>query len=122
VEKTRYDLANEIRAIRNALDLTMREFGRRVGVTEGTVSRWESAKVIPDAPQLEQLAKLRSELAAKDKMPPLTAGLLARFQDVRERERMAPATGQRFRIGAHTVTLLSDGSLDVNGIIVPAPD
>jgi transcriptional regulator with XRE-family HTH domain len=45
---------NKLRELREERDLTRRELALRIGVTESTVERWETAKRgIPDAKKLE---------------------------------------------------------------------
>lgn len=42
--------AEEIRAIRHALDITQAEFGNRVGVTRDAVAQWETGRCTPRGP------------------------------------------------------------------------
>lgn len=114
---TRQDMANEIRAIREKLGMTLKEFGAKVGVTEATVSRWAAAKHIPDPEYHEKIAELRHKAG-------IHGGRFSeRLKDLRERERLAPAwevlEGREkvVQIGRHTVRLTRTGALVVNGVI-----
>ena len=53
----RYRLGATIRDGRLARDLTQEELGDLIGVTQVTVSGWESGKQIPKLPALGDLAK-----------------------------------------------------------------
>lgn len=48
-------IGERIRTIRNRLNLSQLEFGRRAGVTKQAVSAWESDKRTPDRDSLTQL-------------------------------------------------------------------
>ena len=119
VDGTRQDLANEIRRIRTALKMTLKEFGAKVGVSEATVSRWESAKHIPESEFLDAIARLQKKASHRG------GGFLARYMDLRERERMSSVVGgvqDTVRIGSHEVQLLADGAILINGKIRINPE
>lgn len=50
-----------IRALRTVLKLNQTEFARRLGVTQGTVSDWETAKTDPGRGMLRLMADLCQE-------------------------------------------------------------
>jgi transcriptional regulator with XRE-family HTH domain len=54
------DLAQKIRTARRSLGESQAEFGERFGVTQGSVSRWESG-AMPEPPVIAQLAELMGE-------------------------------------------------------------
>jgi DNA-binding transcriptional regulator YiaG len=47
--------------LREALGLTQRQFGERVGVDKMTVSRWERGTMCPSAAALAMVERLRRE-------------------------------------------------------------
>ncbi len=49
---------DRLRNIREVMGLTMQEFGERVGVTAGVVSRWESDKTKPSFDNMERLSQM----------------------------------------------------------------
>jgi putative transcriptional regulator len=49
---------NEVKKIRLSLKLTQEEFAYHLGVTHGTVSRWENKKNIPSRLAERQIRKL----------------------------------------------------------------
>lgn len=54
-----------ITSLREALGMTQTEFGKRIGVAEMTVSRWERGEVRPGAESVAAIEKLRGEQLAK---------------------------------------------------------
>jgi transcriptional regulator with XRE-family HTH domain len=52
------DVAERLRAARKLSGLTLSEVAGRVGVSESTVSRWETGRREPDYSQLRALADL----------------------------------------------------------------
>lgn len=52
---------NEIRKLREKLKLTQDEFGDRLGVTLGTVSRWEGDKQTPTKGAMKRILILKGE-------------------------------------------------------------
>lgn len=53
-----YVLNENIRACRRSLGMTQRELAERLGITDKTVSRWESGVQIPDAEMVPSLARI----------------------------------------------------------------
>lgn len=51
----------EVRSIRKALGLTQKEFADRVGVSEFTVFRWESAARRPSRKKTQAIRALRTD-------------------------------------------------------------
>jgi DNA-binding XRE family transcriptional regulator len=49
-----------IRVLREAMNLTQEELGRRVGVNKMTVSRWERGAIKPGVQALKSIGKLRN--------------------------------------------------------------
>lgn len=52
-----HDLATKIRLLRQSLGVNQTDFGERLGVTQGTVSRWEKGSM-PESEALTALAEL----------------------------------------------------------------
>jgi len=52
-------------SLRDALSLTQKALGERIGVDKITVSRWERGRVKPGAESVKALRKLRREAAAR---------------------------------------------------------
>jgi transcriptional regulator with XRE-family HTH domain len=52
------EISRRVREIRKRLGDNQAEFAARLGVTQGTVSKWESGKQIPDVDAILQLAEL----------------------------------------------------------------
>ncbi|MDX2100843.1 MAG: helix-turn-helix transcriptional regulator [Leptolyngbyaceae cyanobacterium bins.59] len=59
-----------IRELRQAIGLTQKEFGNRLGVSGETVSRWEKGRMQPSSLALKQLERVVQESGAGG-MPPL---------------------------------------------------
>jgi transcriptional regulator with XRE-family HTH domain len=114
---TREALARDITALREGLRWTQDELARRLQVSGATVSRWEAGLSIPRPEHLNRLYEL-----GKTKGGP-AAVFLARYQNLREQEQIARSLQrtagviETHRIGEHTVELLEDGGLLVNGTI-----
>jgi transcriptional regulator with XRE-family HTH domain len=111
--KSRHDLAADIRRIRTSLEMTMKEFGERIGVSEATVSRWESAKHLAERESIRKIDLLCRSSG-------LGPSRLDKYAELGERERMEAAVSgvrETHRIGPHLVQLLSDGVLVVNEVI-----
>jgi DNA-binding transcriptional regulator YiaG len=53
--------AADIKALRESLSETMKTFGKRFGVSEGTVSYWESGHSHPRWETMGKLNELRAE-------------------------------------------------------------
>lgn len=49
---------DEIKAVREKLELTQRAFADAVGVTETTISRWESGRVAPHQLAVDKIKEL----------------------------------------------------------------
>lgn len=49
---------NKIRELRKAAGFTQEKFAVAVGVTQSTVSQWESGRVLPDTAKLPKLAEV----------------------------------------------------------------
>ena len=49
---------NEIKELRKKAGFTQAKFAEAVGVTQSTVSQWESGKVLPDTAKLPKLAEV----------------------------------------------------------------
>lgn len=47
-----------IRELRKAAGLTQAKFAEAMGVTQSTVSQWESGQVLPDTAKIPKLAKV----------------------------------------------------------------
>lgn len=47
-----------IRYLRTAAGLTQVKFAQEMGVTQSTVSQWESGRVLPDTAKLQKLAEV----------------------------------------------------------------
>lgn len=50
-------IGNRIEKIRLNMNLNMEEFGKLMGASKGSVSQWESGKVIPNKTRLNKIAK-----------------------------------------------------------------
>jgi transcriptional regulator with XRE-family HTH domain len=117
---TRETLATDILAIRNVLEWTQDEMAQRLQVSGATVSRWESGLSIP---RPEHLARLADLAKAKKVSGRSAAVFLARYHNIREQEQISRSVNraegilESHQIGAHTVALMEDGSLLVNGNI-----
>lgn len=59
-----------IAALRQALDLTQRELGERIGVDKLTVSRWERGEIKPSGDSVARLQALRRKAVAKGVIVP----------------------------------------------------
>ena len=51
----------QIRELRESLGLTLKEFGRKVGVSESCVHHWESGRTHPTYHKMIDLNKLRDK-------------------------------------------------------------
>ena len=52
-----YVTGNTIRQLRETRKLTQAELGERIGVSSKTISKWETAKGLPDISLLQPLAE-----------------------------------------------------------------
>ena len=53
--------ANDIRKLRESLELTQEQFAKRIGATRGTIARWELATAKPKGLYLQALEKLAAK-------------------------------------------------------------
>lgn len=77
------------------------------------MSRWESAKHIPDAEYLDMLEALSKQAGKR-------VGFVARYSGLREQERLNAAMHSVLDVvpvGEHKIQLLRDGWIIVNGHI-----
>jgi transcriptional regulator with XRE-family HTH domain len=56
-EKGGVTMGNNIRTLRKAAGLTMKQFGSMMGVSESTISLYETEKVEPDISMLKKMAE-----------------------------------------------------------------
>lgn len=85
--------ADQIRAIREALNLSQEQLASRLGVSFATVNRWELGKSRPQRAQLEAITQLRDQTELIDVEP-------------------AGATTNRRRRGVSRSTVLSNKSME----------
>lgn len=52
---------NELLTLRKQLELSQQSLAEKIGVDQGTVSKWESGKQSPSGPALKLLRQLSSE-------------------------------------------------------------
>jgi DNA-binding transcriptional regulator YiaG len=57
--------ANEIRKLRESLELTQEQFAKRIGATRGTIARWELGTAKPKGLYLQALEKLKTKAKPK---------------------------------------------------------
>lgn len=60
------DLGQRLKRVRRKLGETQAEFGRRFGVDQSTVAKWERNRQVPESHRLDQLAELEVESMASD--------------------------------------------------------
>jgi DNA-binding transcriptional regulator YiaG len=58
--------AQQIKELRSKLDLSQENFAREIGVTLGTVARWERGSGVPSPLALEKLEKLARQNQRKE--------------------------------------------------------
>lgn len=56
------DVAALIKDLRRRLSLTQEQFAAKVGVTYGTINRWENAKRTPQPYLIKRLLEIKKEL------------------------------------------------------------
>lgn len=114
---TKRRLANSIRELRRDKGWTQLDLAERVGVSDATVSRWESGKQSPKSEHLYAILELRGhehpgsyldELVSKLEEEEVHRGLAT--------ERVVEIAERAF-LGEHEIILLEDGRLLVNGHI-----
>lgn len=66
-------LARKIRALRQSMDLSQAKFAELVGVSQPTVSRWETGEDEPDKASLKKLAALAEQTPAEFQYGPAAA-------------------------------------------------
>lgn len=59
---TQSQMSQFVRELRQLLGLTQEEFGKKIGVSYETVSRWENGKMQPSSLALRQLGQVMQEL------------------------------------------------------------
>ena len=60
--------AEDIKLLRNAMNLNQQKFSDLIGVSWGCVSRWENGKFKPSPMALNMLHKLREETLERQKL------------------------------------------------------
>jgi len=63
------DIPKLVRELRERLGLTQEQFAQRVGVTFGSVNRWENGKRTPQPFLIRRLLEMKEELDAENKLP-----------------------------------------------------
>ena len=53
-----YDFGSRLRRLRESLNLTQEEVGKRIGVTKGTINKYENNTTLPPVDKLEAMAIL----------------------------------------------------------------
>lgn len=56
---------NELLTLRKTLDLSQQSLAEKIGVDQGTVSKWESGKQSPSGPALKLLKQLAAGAASE---------------------------------------------------------
>jgi len=59
-----------VKGLRERLGLTQEQFAQKVGVTFGSVNRWENGKRRPQPFLVRRLLEIKEELDAESKVPP----------------------------------------------------
>lgn len=119
-----YDaFADQLRELRALHDLTQTEAGRRIGVTDATWSRWESGTHLPTPGHIRKLAQAFPDFRGADVYLRRVREAVAR--DKLEHRMKGATKSEHVKsttyIGNHTVELLQDGSLRVNGSVIHIP-
>lgn len=118
VRGNRDKLAKEIADFRQSMDWTQDEMARQLDVTAASISRWEAGISIPKPEHLQRIAEIGR---ARKSSGRTAATFLARYQNIREQEQLnrtldrAAGVLETHEIGGHTVALLEDGTLMVDG-------
>lgn len=100
------------------MNWTQDEMARALDVTAATVSRWEAGISIPKPEHLQRIADISR---ARSNSGRSAATFLSRYQNIREQEQITRSLNQAagvletYDIGEHTVALLEDGTLMING-------
>lgn len=61
------DVPKLVKQLRRRLDLTQEEFAQKVGVTFGSVNRWENGKRTPQPFLIRRLLEMKEELDGRRK-------------------------------------------------------
>jgi len=63
------DIPKLVKELRQRLGLTQEDFAQKVGVTFGSVNRWENGKRTPQPFLIRRLLEMKEELDAQNKSP-----------------------------------------------------
>ncbi len=66
---TDLDIPKLVKELREELGLTQEQFAQKVGVTFGSVNRWENGKRTPHPFLIRRLVEIKEELDAENKAP-----------------------------------------------------
>jgi transcriptional regulator with XRE-family HTH domain len=64
------DIPKLVKELREMLGLTLEDFAHEIGVTFGSVNRWENGKRTPQPFLIRRPLEMKEELDAQNKSPP----------------------------------------------------